>query len=484
MWKTLLIVVAIVALMPQVGACQDAKTTLEGVAKAMGAADLKSIQYSGSGSTFAVGQNPNPTMPWPRFNAISYTRSINYETSSMRDEIVRTQAEQPPRGGGGQPVIGEQRQMQFVSGTYAWNQVGDTANPTPVAVSDRLQQLWTTPHGVIKAALANNASAQSRTEGDKKLTTVAFTVPGRFKVSAVVNDRNLVEKVESWTTNPVLGDMLVETTYANYQDFGGVKFPTKITQKAGGFPSLDLTVSAVQPNAAVDIQVPDNVRQAEVRVQAQQASDGVWYLTGGTHHSALIEMKDYVVVVEGPQNDERALAVIAEVKKLVPAKPIRYVVNSHHHFDHAGGLGAFVAEGATIITHAINKPFFEQALASPRTVAPDKLAQSGKKATVETLTDKQVLRDDTRTLEIYHIKDNTHNDGLIMVYLPKEKLLIEADAYTPPAPNAPYPAQPNPFSVNLHDNIGGLNLEVDRILPLHGRIVPVTELLKAIGKGS
>jgi glyoxylase-like metal-dependent hydrolase (beta-lactamase superfamily II) len=484
MWKTLMGVIAVVALMWQVGACQDAKTVLEGMAKTMGATDLKTIQYSGSGSTYAVGQNPNPTAPWPRFNAKSFTRSINYDTVSQRDEILRTQAEQPPRGGGGQPVLGEQRQLQMVSGTHAWNQVGDTANPALVAAPDRLHQLWITPHGVIKAALAHNATVQSRTEGDKKLTIVAFTVPGRLKVSAIVNDRNLVEKVDSWITNPVVGDMQVETTYSDYRDFGSVKFPTKIVQKTGGFPALDLTLTDVQPNAPVDIQVPDNVRQAAVRVQAQPVTDGIWYLAGGTHHSVLVEMKDYVVVVEGPQNDERALAVIAEVKKLAPTKPIKYVVNSHHHFDHAGGLGAFVAEGATIITHAINKPFFEQALAAPRTVNPDKLAQSGKKATIETLTDKQVLSDDTRTMEIHHIKDNTHHDGLILVYLPKEKLLIEADAYTPPAPDAPYPAQANPFSVNLHDNIGGLQLAVDRILPLHGRIVPLSELLKAIGKSS
>jgi glyoxylase-like metal-dependent hydrolase (beta-lactamase superfamily II) len=484
MWKTLMVVVAVVALLPQVGACQDAKTVLEGVAKAMGGTDLKSIQYAGSGSSFAVGQNPNPTAPWPRFNAKSYTRSINYDTASMRDEIVRTQAEQPPRGGGGQPVIGENRQVQLVSGTYAWNQVGDTANPTLVAVTDRLQQLWTTPHGVIKAAVANNATVQSRTEGDKKQTIVAFAVPNRFKVSAVVNDRNLVEKVESWTTNPVLGDMLLETMYADYQNYNGVQFPTKITQKAGGFPALDLTVSTVQPNAAVDIQVPDNVRQAEVRVQSEQVADGVWYLAGGTHHSVLVEMKDYVMVVEGPQNDARALAVIAEVKKLVPNKPIKYAVNSHHHFDHAGGLGPFVAEGATIITHAVNKPFLEQALAAPRTVTPDKLAQSGKQATIEAFNDKQTLDDGTRTVELYLIKDNTHHDGLIMAYLPKEKLLIEADAYTPPAPNAPYPAQPNPFSVNLVENIERLKLPVEQILPLHGRVVPYAELLKAIGRSS
>jgi hypothetical protein len=141
-----------------------------------------------------------------------------------------------------------------------------------------------------------------------------------------------------------------------------------------------------------------------------------------------------------------------------------------------------VAEGATIITHDVNKAFFEQSLAAPRTVQPDKLAQSGKKATVEGVKDKRVLSDDTRTIELYHIQGNIHNDGLIMAYLPKEKLLVEADVYTPAPPNTPPPSQPNPVQVNLHDNIERLKLAVDQLLPIHGRIVPLAELLKAIGK--
>jgi glyoxylase-like metal-dependent hydrolase (beta-lactamase superfamily II) len=210
----------------------------------------------------------------------------------------------------------------------------------------------------------------------------------------------------------------------------------------------------------------------------------VWYLTGGSHHSVLVEMNDHLVVIEGPQNDERATAVIAEVKKTVPNKPIKYVVNSHHHFDHAGGLGAFAAEGATIITHDANKAFLEQSLAAPRTVQPDKLAQSGKKATVEGMQDKRVLSDGTRTVELYLIQGNVHGDGIIMAYLPKEKLLVEAEVYTPTPPNAPPPAQPNPNSVNLYDNVERLKLTVDQILPLHGRKVPLGELQKAIGKTS
>jgi hypothetical protein len=117
MWKTLTLALTVLLFLPQFGQTQEARSVLEGVSKAMGATDVNSIQYSGSGTTFAVGQSPAPGAPWPRFNVKSYTRVINYETASLRDEIVRTQAENPPRGGGGQPVRGEQRQVLLVSGT-------------------------------------------------------------------------------------------------------------------------------------------------------------------------------------------------------------------------------------------------------------------------------------------------------------------------------------------------------------------------------
>jgi len=454
---------------------------LDGMSQVLG--EVKSLQYSGSGAFFSFGQSFTPGDPWPRFGLKSYTRTIDYETPALRDEVVRPEGD-PVARGGGLPIPGGQRLTTAVSGTLAWSQLGEgPVNPAPAAVGDRVHQLWITPQGVIQGARKYNATVQAQQEGGKKKTTIAFTVPGQFKVRAMVNDENLVEKVESGNTNPVLGDTLTETVYADYKDVGGVRFPTRITQKQGGFPTLDLTISKVIANPPADIQSPDNVRQASIKVQADKVADGVWYLTGGTHHSVLVEMSDHLVVIEGPQDDARATAVIAEVKNLVPNKPIKYVVNSHHHFDHAGGLGAFAAEGATIITYDSNKAFLEQSLASPRAIHPDKLVLSGKKATVEGMADKRVLRDGTRSVELYRIQGNTHADGLIMAYLPKEKLLVEADLYTPAPANTAPPAPPNPASVNLYDNIERLNLAVDQILPLHGRKVPLADLQKWIGKG-
>lgn len=119
-----------------------------------------------------------------------------------------------------------------------------------------------------------------------------------------------------------------------------------------------------------------------LKVEVQKVAQGVWYLTGGSHHSVAVEFKDHVVVVEAPWNEERSLAVIAEVKKTIPGKPIKYVVNTHHHFDHSGGLRTYVAEGATVITHEMNKAFYEESWIPGRWLSPefggepDKLAAS------------------------------------------------------------------------------------------------------------
>jgi len=464
----------LVLLSPLAANAQDA--SLDGVAKAMGAAGVKSIQYSGNGTNFQVGQNFSPDIPWPRFVVKSYTRAVNYENASIRDELVRTQGENPPRGGGGQPVTGEQRQIFVASGDLAWNVVGDVVNPTPVALFDRQLQLWTTPQGVVKAAMANKATVQGR--------MISFTAPGRFKVQATLDAQNLVERIDAVVPNAVLGDMPVEIRYSEYKDFAGVKFPTRIRQTIGGYPALDLMVTDVQPNVAVDVAVPDLIKQTPApygKTATQMAADGVWYITGGSHHSVLIEMKDHAIVVESPLNDDRAAAVLAEVKNLVPSKPIKYVIATHHHFDHAGGLRAIAAEGIPIIAHDVNKAFLDKALAAPATIRPDRLAKSGKKGTVEGMKDKRVLTDGSRTVELHNVAGNNHHAGIVMVYLPKEKLVVEADVYNPPAPNAPPPASVNTNWVNLSDNIKRLSMTVDQILPLHGRIMPLAELHKSIG---
>ena len=479
MRKLATLLIALGLLVACAASVQEQRATLERAAGMLGAADVKTLEYTGSGVQYQSGQSQTPGDRWPQFNVPSFTRVMSYETASMQDTMVRTQGENPPRGGGVQPIRGEQRQVLFLSGEHAWNQVGDAAVPAPIALAERQLQLWTTPHGFIRAALARNASVSGR--------TVSFSVPGRFTARATLSAEGLVEKVEAMLPSPVVGDMPLEITYADYKQFGAVKFPTRIRQSQGGFPSFELTITDVKVNAPVAIAAPDAVRQATAPyavVKSDRAADGVWYLTGGTHHSVVIEMADHVVVVEGPLNDQRALAVIAEARRLVPGKPVRYVIASHHHFDHSGGLRAFAGEGITLIVHDSAREYFQRALVAPAALDPDHLAKSGRRGTVEGTGARRTLADGARTVEIHHMRDNAHADSMLLVYLPKEKLLIEADAFTPLAPGAPVPTPPSPFTMNLADNIARLNLAVEQILPLHGRMVPLSELYRTLGRTS
>jgi len=242
-------------------------------------------------------------------------------------------------------------------------------------------------------------------------------------------------------------------------------------------------VTGVKANVPLDLTVPPAApAPPPVTVTNEKLGDGIWYLTGGSHHSVLVEFRDHVAVIEAPLSEERSTAVIAEVKKLVPNKPIRYLVSTHHHFDHSGGLRTYIAEGATIVTHQINKPFYEKVAKSPHTLNPDRLAREKKKAKVLAVGPKHVLTDGARVVEIHHIQGSPHNEGILMAYVPKEKILVQVDVYAPLAPNAAPPATPNPGTVNLYENIEKLKLDVGPIASLHGRLVQMAELRRTIGK--
>jgi glyoxylase-like metal-dependent hydrolase (beta-lactamase superfamily II) len=268
-----------------------------------------------------------------------------------------------------------------------------------------------------------------------------------------------------------------------------VKFPTHLVQKQGGYPVLDLTVTDVKPNAPANIANAAAPPAAAPQVAtSEKLSDGVYLILGG--YAAIVEdFKDYIVVIEGGQSEQRSEAVIAEAKKLIPNKPIKYVINTHQHFDHAGGLRTYVAEGAIVVTHQINKPYYEKIWANPHTIAPDKLSKNPKKPKFETVADKKIMTDGNHVIEIYHQQDLGHNDGMLLVYLPKEKVLLEADGFNPPAqPLTRTPATISPYTANMQANIERLKLDVERIVPVHypadNRKVMNKELLVAVGKSN
>ena len=482
MKKQVLAVVSLAALLGWTTAAQDAKSVIANASKTLGVDTLKTVQYSATGLDFALGQAPNPSSPWPKFVNKSYAREINFETPASRVDRVRVQGENPPHGGGQQPIAGEQPVSQTII-------VG--------AGTPWVQQLeiWMMPHGFLRAAAAKNATVEAKTVGGRKFTVVTFVGDNKAKVNGYINDQNLVERVETWIDNPFLGDMPFEAIYTDYKDAGGAKFPMHIVQKQGGYPIFDLTVTDVKANAAVNIQPPQGrggagapaAAAAGLAATSEKLSDGVYLITGG-YVAIAIDFKDHITIIESGQSEARGQAILAEAKRLIPNKPVTTVVNTHCHIDHSSGLRAAVGEGATILTYQLNKAYLEKTLSVPHTLTPDKAQENGRKPMVEAVGEKKVLTDGTHVVELYHMQGFGHHDGMLLVYLPKERVLLEADGYNPQPTTATPPSPASPFTLSLLDNIRRLKLDVQRIVPVHypadNRVVTMAELTKWVGRPS
>ena len=460
----------------------EAAGVLKRAERAMGGDELKSIRFAYSGSELVMGQSFRPGEAWPKWNFELKTISINYETGARSEALTgsRTRDILPPRGGGDPSGPAG---VTYTRDGFAWIQFPQAVGPNPWSVTDRNHQLWTTPHGVVKAAIRNNATLTWQTKGGKSVAAVAFVEPGKFSATAYINEDYLVERIESRYPQTSYGEVAAVITFSDYKDFGAIKFPTRIQQSQGGFSTLDVTVKEVRPNDKVDIDIPDSVRQAQgaQKLTTVKAAEGVWFIPG-SHNSVAIEMKDYIVVVEAPLTTERGKAVFDAARLAIPGKPIKYLINTHHHIDHAGGLRAAVAENVTIVTHELSAPLYRRYFSAPRTLVPDELVAAKKKLLLKTVKDKLVLSDDSRKVEIHHMRGQGHADNMLMVYLPGEKLLIETDAFSPPPPKALLAPQNVSLAANLAENIENLKLAVERIIPLHGPIVPLSELYRAMGK--
>jgi glyoxylase-like metal-dependent hydrolase (beta-lactamase superfamily II) len=348
------------------------------------------------------------------------------------------------------------------------------------ATRDRTIEFHHHPLVLVRAALDGKATVGNlRTEGAEQLADIMTPGGGVFTL-AVDAASHVPTRIRSTSAHPNLGDVVIETRFSEYVDEAGLKLPRRLETHTDRFKTAELRLARASVNGDVgELGAPEAVRTAAAPPPAaplvvpEVVAPGVWLLGGQSHHSTLIEFADHLLLVEAPQSEARTLGVIAKARELVPGKPLTKLVTSHHHFDHTAGLRAAIAEGLTVITQQGNVAFFEEAATRPFTLQPDALAKVSRAATVEGVGDERVIEDASRRLVLYHIAGNPHADTLLMVYLPKERVLIQVDAFSPGA-------AVNPYAANLLSNIQTRKLQVDRIVPLHGPIAPFSALVKAV----
>jgi glyoxylase-like metal-dependent hydrolase (beta-lactamase superfamily II) len=491
-----------------------AKALLQAADKAIGASSVKSFTATSTGWLGYPGQQ-FARGDLPRSDLKTRTFTADFGSKSSKADYVRVQGNNVARGGGaGFPVQGEQHFTEAVNGSIAWNlnAQGEPVRQSAVDAADRQLTLWTNPSGFIQAALAsNNAAVTDRYFGrtNRTVKVVAFSTkvcdgPQPYctrRITGEFNNDNMLERVITWIPDPVMGDKMVETRYSDYRDVGGgVKMAFRLHQHIGDHPlipgghnAMDLRISDVKINVTDAAQtIPDAVRNAPLPTQARvvttQLAPGVILLAGGSHNSVAVEFKDFVTVIEGPLSNQRTNAVVAEVKKTFPNKPIRYLVNTHNHFDHLGGVRGYVAEGATVITDDRNRNFYERVVFAPqsRSLQPDRLstrpfAPTGPgELALQTFTDQYTISDGNEMIELYHVDGLNHSDNMLIAYLPKEKIVVNADLYGPP-PAGGNVANVNNNAVVLYRNLKRLKLDVATHVPIHGNPGPQADFERIVG---
>jgi glyoxylase-like metal-dependent hydrolase (beta-lactamase superfamily II) len=435
------------------------------------------ISMEGSGISNGLGQArtpkgddlESPLEPTAIWNVTEFRRTIDVVNGRARQMWRRTPAFASPQPDGSQHVGLDGNIAFSISPTgQATRQADDAAR------ARLLETILSHPIGVLHAALNPAAKLSNlRRQGSLDLVDIA-TATGERVTLAVDRTTRLPQWVTMADYHNYLGDIVRKTEFHNYLNEGPIMLPMRIVTRVGNWLESDYLVRNSIGGSADALAAPQNVRTTPApaagggqppNVPAEQVANGVWFLTGASHNSVLVEFSDHTELIEIPASEARTKAVIAKAKELVPNKPLTRAIVTHHHFDHSGGLRAGIHEGLTIVTHEANKAFFEEMARRRHTIQQDSLAREPKAPKVDPVPDAgRTVKDATRTMQILHFQDPTgHNAHMLIVYLPNERILVNADLFNFGGNFARYPR-----ALQVAENIARLKLNPAIHLPIHG----------------
>jgi len=466
---------------------RQAREVLDAALQAAGGADalraVKDVSRVGRGTVFNQGQSLKPDAPYTQ-RGVDVSSVADFGRKWSATETATTTAGNVPT---------RVRAVLKGDAGFTFNRVTSVVTPTaPAGLTGARNALGRDPVSVLLTA--NSRAETLRYLGEAALEgrpqrVITFADADGTQIALYVDAQtHLLSKQETAADNAVLGDVVSEVLYSDHRKIGAVPVPFHVVSRTGGEVTQDLTYSEIKLNGGVPETLFEEPKEA-VRVSAPPSGPPVakanavgqdaYFVEGGTHNSLFVVFSDHVLLIEAPQSVERAQAVLGAIREVAGDKPVRYVVPTHYHFDHSGGLRAAVAAGATVVTTAGNRAFVERLAAAPHVLRPDALSRNPKKPLIETFSGKRVFTDGTHTVELIDVGPTPHVDEILVAYLPREKLVFVADLFGIPAegPIPPAGATAREFAQKLK-TLG----PVERIAPGHGRLGTLEELTAAVAK--
>ena len=483
-------IIGVVAAAALAAACTQTppeRQVIDEAVAAMGGAEriqgVRTLVMEGAGLNGAMGGSATPDAPPNTFKVTDYKRTLDLQNGRMRLQQVRT----AQFAFANATVV---RQDQRLDGDIAFNVAAPAAGATPAppqraseaASQQRRREMLDHPVALLRAALDPAARLGNLRQEDGQQHVDITTAKGDVLTLAIDPTTKLPTHVAHAEYDPNWGDVIVETSFADYEAVGGLQLPKRFTTKTDRFTIADITVARNQADVdAEDLVAPAAVRAAPapqpppIEVTVEQVGRGIWWLAGGTHHSVVFEFADHLTIFEVPLTDARTQAVIAKAKTLVPNKPLTHAVVSHHHLDHAGGFRAAVAEGLTIVTHRGNEAFFNEIASRPHTRGRDALTRSPKTPQFQLVDEELTLKDATNEVILYKSNGNIHSGLLLYAWVPRDRTLVQADFYD-------LNWLQHPWGDNFIENLKAQKLNPARHVPIHGRIQTHAEVVKTLAE--
>lgn len=460
---------------------------------------LATLSWTSTGSRHMTGEGYQPTHRAERLSTFDMTATCDLRVPALRLDYTR-----------------RFRQHFFDSDPTNFSEVLversgaligiETSYPAPGFIregplpSDRVASIWRqqellNPHLLLNAWASGAPVTQTASPDRRVRVTVADDPPIDFEIGS---DGRLAA-ARTWDNHPTFGDATIDLDYDDWVEVDGVWIARAVELRIAGEIAHRETRTAivvdrsVQPDcfdaARHGIAVDDEawrwgrihhqfhqrfnatghpVRGRPWTIVASELAPHVFHLTGGTHHTLVVDQGTGIVVLEAPLSVEIGEAVVAWIRRHRPGSTISHVVCTHHHDDHVGGLRAFVAAGATIVCAANARAYLQLIIDSPRTIRPDRLARHPRHAAFTLVADDPLtLRQEPNrpTIELYRMT-NSHASDLVMAYLPEYRMLFHSDLYSP----SPRPIHPGfrDRAGELRTNIEQAGLDVEVLVAGHG----------------